>query len=354
MSALRPIRMHQVTLTLFHGPGKPFELIEREWDIPLSEGECLVKLSMASVCGSDLHTLAGRRTTPTPCVLGHEGVGRIVALGPGKSPQWLGRRVSWTLADSCGHCLACTDWLLPQKCEQLKKYGHASFADGTGLNGTYASHIVLRAGTHLVPLPDSVTERMAVSANCALATMVAATRPMGTGGGTAVIQGAGLLGLLACALLRANGWQRIVVVDTNPERLNLVSAFGGEPALSSARALVGLDRADAVVEATGRAEVIAEGIDLLRPGGRYQLVGMVHPDSALNLTGEMLIRKCLTLQGTHNYTPNDLAAAVAFLEGPGQTLPWDQLVSPSMPLASIANAMDLAISGRWARVSLAQ
>lgn len=161
-----------------------------------------------------------------------------------------------------------------------------------------------------------------------------------------------MLGLLGCALLRASGWQRVVVVDHNQARLNLVAQFGGEPALSSALSLVGPDTADLVIEATGRPEVIEEGIALLRPGGRYQLVGMVHPDSLLKLTGEVLIRKCLTLQGTHNYSPIDLADAVAFLEGPGQMLPWDQLVSPSLPLSAIEDALALATSGRWARVAL--
>ncbi len=344
--------MHPVTFTVFHGAGSPFEVIEKDCDIALAEGECLVQLSLATVCGSDLHTISGRRSTPTPCVLGHEGVGRIVAVGPGKDPGLLQRRVTWTLADSCGHCPACQDWHLPQKCRHLKKYGHAAISDGSGLNGTYASHIVLRSGTAVFPLSESVTDRMAVSANCALATMVSATRAIGRDGGTAVIQGAGMLGLLGCSLLRASGWQRVVVVDHNQARLNLVAQFGGEPALSSALTLVGPDAADVVIEATGRPEVIEEGIALLRPGGRYQLVGMVHPDSLLKLTGEVLIRKCLTLQGTHNYSPVDLADAVAFLEGPGQTLPWDQLVSPSLPLSAIEDALALATLGRWARVAL--
>jgi len=234
----------------------------------------------------------------------------------------------------------------------LFKYGHASLQDGTGFNGTYASHIVLRAGTTLFPLPDSVTDEMTASANCALATMVAATEPLAVGGETAVVQGAGLLGLFACALLREQGWKRVVVVDTNSNRLELVPAFGGEPALNSARPHVSAGTVNAVIEATGHAAVFAEGIELLRPGGRYQLVGLVHPDSRLEVTGETMIRKCLTLQGSHNYAPRHLGAAVKFLQNRGATLPWNRIVSPPFALDSLAEAVALARSGQWPRVAV--
>ena len=346
--------MTQTKMAVFHGAGQAFEVVERGVDFSLGDGQCLVEISLATVCGSDLHTVDGRRREPVPCVLGHEGVGRVVAAGRGRDAGLIGRRVTWTLADSCGVCRSCRDWALPQKCERLFKYGHAPLRDGTGFNGTYASHIVLRGGTTVFPLPETVTDEMAAPANCALATMIASTEPLRAGGKTAVIQGAGLLGLFGCSLLREMGWQRVVVVDTNPARLELAPAFGGEPALNSARGRVAPGTVDAVIEAAGRAEVIAEGIELLRPGGHYQLLGLVHPDSRLDLTGETIIRKCLTIQGTHNYAPNHLGAAIEFLRNRGQILPWDRVVSPPLPLESLEAAMALARSGRWPRVASVQ
>lgn len=120
----------------------------------------------------------------------------------------------------------------------------------------------------------------------------------------------------------------------------------------SALQTVGDSQADLVIEASGSPQVIDEGIRLLRVGGRYELVGMVHPDSQLNLTGERIIRKCLTLRGTHNYGPRHLEAAVAFLAREGRELPWERLVSPSLPLSNINEAIELARTGRWPRVSL--
>ena len=211
---------------------------------------------------------------------------------------------------------------------------------------------MLRAGTGVIPVPDSVTDAMAAPANCALATMMAATELLRDGGELAVMQGAGLLGLFGCALLRNRGWQRVVVVDTNSARLELVPKFGGEPALISALDKITAGTVDVVLEATGRPSVIPEGIDLLRPGGRYQWIGMVHPDSRLDLTGEMIIRKCLTIQGTHNYGSRHLAEAVEFLKNRGAALPWDRLVSPPLPLEALDNAIDLARSGQWPRVAI--
>src|SRR6478736_3073185 len=115
---------------IFDQAGKPFRVAEMPLPSQLGAGETLVQITLATICGSDLHTVAGRRNEPTPCVLGHEAVGRVVAAGRGRE--------------------ACTEFDLPQKCERLFKYGHPSISDGSGLNGTYATHIHLRRGTHLV------------------------------------------------------------------------------------------------------------------------------------------------------------------------------------------------------------
>jgi putative phosphonate catabolism associated alcohol dehydrogenase len=343
--------MRAARIAVFKGPGQPLEFS----DLPLPEcgaGELLVAISCATICGSDLHTIEGRRQEPTPCVLGHEAVGRVVAAGAGREPALIGQRVTWTLADSCGECLPCRDWDLAQKCARLFKYGHAPLADGSGLNGCYASHILLRRGTAVVPIPAAVADGVAAPANCALATMVNATEWLPTPCRVAVIQGAGMLGLYGCALLRARGVARVVVVDTNPARLNFVAAFGGEPVLGSAAEAVAPGHADAVIETAGTSAVVAEGVRLLRCGGFYGWVGMVHPATALDLTGETVIRRCLTIKGFHNYAPRHLAQAVEFLDRFSGAYPWASLVSPAWPLAELPAALEFAQTQRWPRVAI--
>jgi len=338
-------------LAIFKAPGQPFEFVERP--LPAcGAGEALVAISLATICGSDLHTADGRRQEPTPCVLGHEAVGRVMAVGPGREPALVGRRVTWTLTASCGACAPCRDWHLPQKCERLFKYGHAALANGTGLNGCYASHLLIRAGSTLLPIPDALPDELVAPANCALATMVNATEQLPDPCRTAVVQGAGLLGLYGCALLRAAGVERVIVVDSNPDRLALVEAFGGEPALATATDLALTGRVDAVFEVAGTAAVVPEGVRLLRPGGFYAFVGMVHPATTLALTGETVVRRCLTIRGFHNYTPRHLARALAFLCEQRNAYPWTALVSDPFPLANLPAAFDLARTQRWARVAV--
>lgn len=343
--------MPKARAALFYGPGRPLEI--RSLRIPdPGPGELVVRISSATICGSDLHTVHGRRAERTPCVLGHEAVGRVEAAGRDRGSYWLGRRISWTLADSCGRCAPCLRWDLPQKCEHLFKYGHAPLEDGSGLNGCYASHVVLRPGTAVVSVPESLEDSVAAPANCALATMVGATETLATPGDIAVIQGAGLLGIYGCALLRSYGWGRVLVVDRHPGRLQMVASFGGEAVAANAVDDLRAGSVDAVIEACGDPAVVPAGVRLLRPGGTYILAGMVHPESRIDLTGEAIIRKCLTLRGQHNYAPRHLEAGIRFLERHAGTFPWHRLVSPPLGLDSLGEALRIAESGEWARVSI--
>merc|ERR1719191_1411919 len=147
-----------------------------------------------------------------------------------------GDRVTFSVADSCGVCPECRLHKLPQKCEDLMKYGHAEWTSGHGLNGTYASHIVLRRGTHVVKLPDSVPSRIAAPANCALATVVnsldIARLPRFGSNNSAVVQGAGLLGIYAVAWLKHRvGMDLVYCLDMNEGRLETARRFGAIPIL---------------------------------------------------------------------------------------------------------------------------
>jgi putative phosphonate catabolism associated alcohol dehydrogenase len=351
--------MNHAHIQLFQGPGLPFE--SRTIPLPdaLNPGEILVEISLATVCGSDLHTVSGRRGAPTPCVLGHEAIGRVVASERAGFSE--GQRVTWTLADSCGKCPACTQWGLPQKCTHLFKYGHAALGDGSGLNGCYASHIILRAGTFVLPVPDSLPDTLVAPANCALATIVnALEEPLKESSllRTALVQGGGLLGLYACAWLRYRGVERVFCTDLSDERLALVPEFGGIaiPANESMKKRI-LEESgggvDLALEVAGSASVIPDGIALLRPGGTYVWAGMVHPQTALDLTGEAVLRKCLTIRGVHNYAPRHLTTGLEFLASQQDRLPFEKLVSPALPLAALDEALALTETRRWLRVSIA-
>ncbi len=349
------------TVQIFDTLNQPFRL--ESWPMPeqLAAGEVLVEISLATICGSDLHTISGQRQEPTPCILGHEAVGRVVHIGQDRPNLNIGDRVTWSMADSCGQCVMCTEYQLPQKCQHLFKYGHAAMDNGTGLNGCYASHILLRAGTHIVKVPDSLPDNVIVPANCALATVVNMVSQLPDECNSVVIQGVGLLGLYACALLHQQGVKHIFCVDINQNRLAQVPNFGGIP-INGQPDQYGEERkkilavaepgVDAVLEIAGVAALVPEGLRLLRIGGTYGFVGMVHPNSQLEITGEQIIRKNLTVYGIHNYAPWHLDEAVQFLANTVEKYPFDQLVSPPYTLEDLPTAIEIARSQDWLRVSV--
>ena len=343
---------------VFHGTGKPFDLERKELAIKLNAGEALVKIVMATICGSDLHTIEGKRKEDVPCVLGHEAVGEIIHINdrPGFAT---GDRVTWSIADSCGNCPCCTEYGLPEKCDQLFKYGHASIHKGSGLNGCYSTIIHIRKGTHMVKVPQALSNSLVAPANCALATMVNAVSKIKIKPDKAVIQGGGLLGIYACALLKEMGVSQIFCLEVNTDRLDVIGRFGAIPVDAgnpqNVKKLV-KDRighgADVVFEVAGVKELIPQGLDLLRPGGEYVLVGLVHPDSELGITGEQIIRKCIGIKGVHNYAPWHLDEAIAFLERNLGQFPFEELVSPPYRLENLEEAVTEAKKQDWFRVSL--
>lgn len=333
-------------IQLFHAPGQPFEMASAPLPDELNSGEVLVQISLATICGSDLHTTEGRRSAPTPCVLGHEAVGHVISSA--REGVTTSQRVTWTLADSCGHCAPCTSWHLPQKCEHLFKYGHAALSDGSGLNGCYASHIVLRPGTQIITVPAALPDSIVAPANCALATIVNALEILPDPCHSALVQGGGLLGIYACAWLRHRGVQEVYCTDLSPQRLALVAEFGGIPVPHGEK----MPQVDLVLEVTGSSAVIPDGVKALRPGGHYVWAGMVHPETKLDLTGEAVLRKCLTLRGVHNYAPQHLADGLDFLAANHTRLPFEKLTSPALLLEKLNEGLELTRSRQWQRVAI--
>lgn len=353
---------------VFHGAGEPLQFEEFELPSRPAPGELLCRVRMSTICGSDLHTIHGRRQEPTPLVLGHEIIGEVEQLGDGidrdgyGQPLRVGDRVSWSIAASCGACFYC-DHALPQKCDDLRKYGHLSSVESPSLTGGFAEHVVILPGTAVFKVPDRLTDAIAAPANCALATVVHGITAIGlTQGETVLIQGAGLLGLNLCALACERGAESVIVVDRSAARLELAKKFGAHHVLDASElaheSLVGAVRdltsgrgADVAFEVCGAKEAIPVGLDALRIGGRY-LITMVTPGNAVELDGNTLTRRCLTLHGIHNYTGEHLGEALRFLESVAEHYPYDEIVGRTFALDDIEEAVVVASSGQYVRVGV--
>lgn len=309
----------------FAGPHAPLDLVEIPIPAVLNEGEVLVHIELAAICGSDLHTLAGTRPERIGTTMGHEGVGRVVMSA--RESVSVGERITWSLVDICGTCASCNTHDLPQKCVNLRKYGHGR----PGLTGTFATHIVLEKGTMIQTLSEKLHPHLAATANCALGTasQLATDLPKPE---RAIVLGAGLLGLYCAHLLEREEW-KVEVVDGSELRRSLASQAGFKAVLSPS------DQAGLIVEVAGSADFLQSSYPYLRPGGELRLAGLVHPESQLGLTAEDIIRRCWTVRGSHNYHPIQLVKAGEFAMSFRSRFPTPFELGPVFSLVDINEAI---------------
>ena len=351
----------EITSAIFDGPGRPFRFACQP-PPRLGPGEALVRVTLCTVCGSDLHTFGGRRTQPAPSVLGHEPVG-VVAEVNGElrdvtgEPVRVGDRVVWAVVVSCGACFFCTHEL-PQKCERLRKYGHEPADLATGPLGGLSTHCHLLAGAAIVKVPAALPDAVAAPAGCATATVMAAFRAAGgRGPRTVAVLGLGMLGLTACAVAAAAG-DAVIACDVSDARLAHAARFGAahiakpRELLELAKSLTAGRGADLALELSGPADAAAAALDVLRVGGTAVWVGAVSPVGTIPVNPESVVRRCLTVAGVHNYAPRDLAAAVEFLAANHTRFPFAELVADTFSLDAADAAFRFAEAEHPVRVAV--
>lgn len=335
----------------------------------LAAGETLVRVTCTTLCGSDVHTFLGHRSTPVPTVLGHEILGVVEQVAADESPcDYDGRplqpgdRVTWSIAASCDDCFYCHDGI-PQKCESLFKYGHERIVPRHPLSGGLAEVCHLAAGTAIFRIPDHLSDAVACPANCATATVAAAMRLAGDcRGRTVLIQGTGMLGLTAAAMASSGGAREVLACDVDQARLDSATQFGATRTLlvgqdqaavvAEIRAATGGRGVDLAIELSGAASAVEIGLDALRTGGRYVLIGSTRPERPVPLDAESVVRRCLSIVGNHNYRPDDLAAAVKFLTEHANEFPFAELVHDAYHLGEADAAFQRAIAGQELRVAV--
>src|ERR1035438_1595517 len=200
-------------------PQAPVEIL----DVPVpqpGQGEVLVKLEASGLCHSDVFLAASPRLPRTPLILGHEGVGRVVALGEGVSRWRLGDRVGIAyLHHSCRECGFC-------------RAGQENFClkqaqTGYHVDGALAEYAV-GAEDFIARIPDGLSSVQAAPLCCAGLTAYKAVRTAGLAPGEwIVLFGAGGLGHLAIQLAKRAGL-RVAVVDVADDKLEMAAGLGAD------------------------------------------------------------------------------------------------------------------------------
>jgi len=320
---------------------------------PLAEGEVLVKIAAAGVCGSDVHMWRGKDPrTPLPIILGHEGVGVVADIG-GKKLDLLGRplkagdKVMWERGIMCGRCYQCVVRKEPSLCTTRRTYGiSVSCADPPHLRGCYAEYLHLLPSAHLIRIDDDIDPSVLVAASCSGATAahaveVSRVRP----GDVALVVGPGPLGLFCLAFALKAGASRAYVVGTQADqaRLEMAKSFGaagtlctGETTPDQRRQFL-LDATggigpNVVIDCSGSVRALQESLPLVAPGGTCSIPGIAEPRDLLPIDlFAWLARKNVALQGVWVSDTAHLWQAMQLVLS--RQFPFEKLVTHTFPLA---------------------
>ena len=307
-------------------------------DVPvpaLRAGDALLKVAATSICGTDIKIArAGhRKLKPGQRItLGHEFVGTIVegvlkGQRVGVAPNW-----------GCGACDACIRGLA-NMCPDYSAFGIDS-------DGSHTQYVRIPAAAiaqgNVTSLPDGVPWEEAALAeplSCCLNGQKAARLAPGE---TVVIFGAGPMGLLHVALAAATGAAQIIVRDPVAERLQIARALGATG--TEVRGLV-----DVVITATPVKAVAEEALALLKPFGRLCLfAGLAKDQSVIQLDANVIHYKSLSVTGTTGGCAADYRTALNLIAS--RRVDVRPVISHILPLAKLAEAYDVALSGKCLKV----
>jgi putative phosphonate catabolism associated alcohol dehydrogenase len=351
--------MRNARAAVYEAPNTPFVL--KEFPLrPAKRGEVLARVTMSTICRSDIHSYEGRRPNPCPGILGHEIIGLIEEIGEGIDTDMrgdklrVGDRVTWTEYFFDGQSYYRDVLDMPQKCQGVRKYGHDLADEDPHFLGGFAEYCYILPGTAILKLPDELSDEEATPLNCGVATMAAVTEAAEIGLGDAVvIQGLGLLGLYGAAMAKARGARCVIGLDAVAGRLAIAKQFGADHVidisrvapqgvLDEIRRLCRPDGADAVIEVCGVPDVIPQGLQMLRIGGRYVLGGLVNPQANVTIDANVLLKRCITLRGVHNYHPRHLIQALDFVMANRKSFPFRDIVDSKFALEDLDTAFKKA------------
>ena len=327
-------------------------VIEERKLTSLKNGEVLIRISASGVCGSDVHMWKGKDPrTRLPLVLGHEGVG-IVEEVRGEKRDILGDRIRpqdfvvWDRGLVCGKCYFCAIRKEPSLCLNRQVYGIVR-------DGTYATHLVLLRQTNIIKIDGKIDPPTIAPVTCSGATAAHATEQCEImEGDVVVIQGPGPMGMFALALAQESGAGELIVIGTkrSEERLRLSLNFGAtailvidetslEERLSYIKDRTKGRGADVVIDCTGSAHAIKEGLRMTASGGIYAVPGVAIPIGEVPIDFyEDVARKNVRIQGVWVSDTSHLHQAVRLVLS--RKYPFEKLVTHRFKLEQATQALE--------------
>jgi len=247
-------------------------------------GEALIRVTLTTICGTDIHILRGEYPVKSGLVIGHEPVGVVEAVGIGVTGYAPGERVIVGAITPCGQCRACLSGT-PSQCDHggsgYEALGGWRF--GNTINGCQAEYVLVpNAQANLAKIPDGLTDEDVLMCPDIMSTGFAAAEHGKVKLGDAVVVFAqGPIGLCATAGAKLSGASLIIGVDRIPARLEMARKMGADVVINSAeqdvvaevRRLTG-GGADVAIEALGQQATFESALRCIRPGGTLSSLGV--------------------------------------------------------------------------------
>jgi len=339
--------------------GAPISVEDVPIPVELEPGAILTRIEMCSVCGTDVHLWQGSLSAKVelPVILGHEMVGRIVAMGNGPARDSAGQRIrvgdriTWTHT-SCNSCFFCTVAQQPTLCENARRYMYERMDRLPYLMGGFAEYGYVLPDAGRIRVPDGVPSELASLSSCALRSVMNAMDVLNgiATNEVVVIQGAGPLGLLATAAAKVSGARRVITIGAPDQRLAIAEEFGADEIISVDRTMPAerLERvkhstdgrgADIILEFTGHPQAFNEGLDLIRRGGRYIVVGQLGSGTT-TFRPSLIVSKQLRILGSLSGRAKSYWKALNFISEHQRTIPFGRMISNRYRLDEVNVAME--------------
>lgn len=294
-----------------------FELIE----VPEPEarpGTAVVHISRCGICGTDLHGFLGSEPY-TPSICGHEWVGTVAELGAGVEHLSEGDRVVAGIAPACGRCPECAVGRSAY-CVQafLGMIGRDRLAPP---HGGFAPRIAVDAG-RLVRVDHALSDDDAAIVEPTTVALHAVLRSRPRSGEVVVVQGCGPIGLLTLQCALALDASTVIAVEPSTGRRELARALGADEAITPDEAASRFARtgADLVFECAGVPSTVQQAVDLVRRGGRVNLVGLASGTATVN-PGSWLVKE-VSVVASLGYLHHEFGEAIALIaDGAVQVAP---------------------------------